>query len=436
MSDLGLKDDDLGMNSPLMWLRGDGGNHGIQFRGIGVSPWMQPRFDASVLGMQNDMYQAMAAAAFQEMRALDPSKQASTSLLQFQQTQNLPNHSVSLMQPQMMQQSQHQPSFIGTTHESQQQSQSQSQSQSQTQNQSHFLQQQLQNQHSFGNGNQPQQQSLQQQQLVDNRQTTSAVTAMTQFAQASQPQTQSLQAIPSLCHQQSFSDSTGNPVTSPIVSPMQSLMGSYPQDESPHLLNLPRNNTLITSDWPPAKRVAVESLLPSGNSQCVPQLDQLVVPQSTVSQNSMLLPPLPGRECQMDQEGGTDSQNRVLFGISIESSPLLMQNGTSSHRGVGNDNDSTSIALSASNYMSTTGNDFSLNTSMAPSTCIEQSGFLQPHDVGQVNIPNGTFVKVCPSFGSEIVSEFFIHINFLSSFSATKGHKIFFPTLQYLMTLL
>ncbi|KAA8515128.1 hypothetical protein F0562_018307 [Nyssa sinensis] len=50
---VGIRDDDLGMNSPLMWLCGENGNRGIQsldFQGIGVTPWMQPRLDASVLG--------------------------------------------------------------------------------------------------------------------------------------------------------------------------------------------------------------------------------------------------------------------------------------------------------------------------------------------------------------------------------------------------
>ncbi|KAF2305489.1 hypothetical protein GH714_005693 [Hevea brasiliensis] len=75
-----IKDDDLGMNSPLMWLRGDGdrGIHSMGFQGLGVTPWMQPRVDASMLGLQTDMYQAMAAAALQEMRAIDPSKPSTT----------------------------------------------------------------------------------------------------------------------------------------------------------------------------------------------------------------------------------------------------------------------------------------------------------------------------------------------------------------------
>ncbi|XLR13949.1 hypothetical protein HN51_034848 [Arachis hypogaea] len=90
----GLKDEDFGMSSPLMWLRDAdrGGLQSLNFQGIGVSPWMQPRFNPSMLNMQTDMYQAVAAAALQ-----DPSKQHPSSLLQFQQPQNFPNRTTALM---------------------------------------------------------------------------------------------------------------------------------------------------------------------------------------------------------------------------------------------------------------------------------------------------------------------------------------------------
>ncbi|KAA8539312.1 hypothetical protein F0562_026004 [Nyssa sinensis] len=139
-----IRDDDLGMSSPLMWLRGENGNRGIQslnFQGIGVTPWMQPKLDASVLGMQGDIYQAIAAAALQDIRVVDPSKQASPFLLQFQQPQSVPNRPAGLVAAQMLQQSQPQPAFIQSVQESQ----------VQVQHQPHLLQQQLQHQHSFTN---------------------------------------------------------------------------------------------------------------------------------------------------------------------------------------------------------------------------------------------------------------------------------------------
>ncbi|KAJ0017493.1 hypothetical protein Pint_10970 [Pistacia integerrima] len=391
----GIKDDDLGMNSQLMWLRGDG-DRGIQsmnFQGLGVTPWMQPRLDASMLGLQTDMYQAMAAAALREMRAVDPSKPTPTSLLQFQQPQNLPSRTAALMQPQILQQSHHQQTFIQGVQENQHHSQSHAQTQS------HLLQPQLQHSHSFNSQQQQQPMAQQQQQQVDHQQISSAVSAMSQFASVSQSQSSPLQAISSLCHQQSFSDSNGNPVSSPIVSPLHSLLGTFPQDESSHLLNLPRSNPLISSPTWPSKRAAVEPLFTSGAPQCVlSQVEQLVPPQTNISQNSISLPPFPGRECSIDQEGSADPQSHLLFGVNIEPSSLLMQNEMSSLGGVGSNSDSTTIPFASSNYMSTAGTDFSINPAITPSGCIDESGFLQsPENVGQVNPPTRTFVKVYKS---------------------------------------
>uniref|UniRef100_A0A2P2MGL4 Auxin response factor n=1 Tax=Rhizophora mucronata TaxID=61149 RepID=A0A2P2MGL4_RHIMU len=64
-------------------------------------------------------------------------------------------------------------------------------------------------------------------------------------------------------------------------------------------------------------------------------------------------------------------------------------------RGVGTDSDSTTIPFSCPNYMSAIGTEFSLNPAMTPSSCIDESGFLQsPENADQVNPPTGTFVKV------------------------------------------
>ncbi|ESR62208.1 hypothetical protein CICLE_v10014198mg [Citrus x clementina] len=389
----GIKDEDLGINSQLMWLRGDGdrGMQSLNFQGLGVTPWMQPRMDASMLGLQNDMYQAMAAAALREMRAVDPSKPNAASLMQFQQPQNLPSRTSALVQSQMLQQSHPQQTFLQGVQENQHQSQSQ------THSQSHLLQPQLQHSHSFNN--QQQQPLPQPQQQVDHQQIPSAVSAMSQFASVSQSQSPPMQAISSLCQQQSFSDSNGNPATNPIVSPLHSLLGSYAQDESSHLLNLPRSNPLIHSPTWPSKRAAVEPLFSSGAPQCVlPSVEQLGPPHANISQNSISLPPFPGRECSIDQEVSADPQSHLLFGVNIEPSSLLMQNEMSSLGGVGSNSDSTTIPFASSNYMSTAGADFSVNPEIAPSSCIDESGFLQsPENVGQVNPPNRTFVKVYKS---------------------------------------
>ncbi|KAJ0451370.1 putative transcription factor ARF family [Helianthus annuus] len=88
----GIKEEDLGMNSPIMWLRGNPCDRGVgsfNFQGLNGSQWLQPRLDMGMVGMQTDIYQAMAAAALQEMRSIDSLKPSNPSLLQFQQHQTV-----------------------------------------------------------------------------------------------------------------------------------------------------------------------------------------------------------------------------------------------------------------------------------------------------------------------------------------------------------
>uniref|UniRef100_A0A453NFE1 Auxin response factor n=2 Tax=Aegilops tauschii subsp. strangulata TaxID=200361 RepID=A0A453NFE1_AEGTS len=135
------KEDDL--TSSLMWLR-DGANPGFQsfnFGGLGMSPWMQPRMDSSLLGLQPDMYQAMSAAAFQ-----NTTKQVSPTLLQFQQPQNIAGRSA-LLSSQILQQVQ--PQFQEMHH------QNINDSAIQGHNQSEYLQQQLQRCQSFNGQKSP-----------------------------------------------------------------------------------------------------------------------------------------------------------------------------------------------------------------------------------------------------------------------------------------
>ncbi|KAJ8762653.1 hypothetical protein K2173_010674 [Erythroxylum novogranatense] len=384
----GLKDDDLGMNSPLMWLRGDGDRclQSMSFQGVGVTSWMQPRVDVSMLGFQPDVDQGMAAAALQDMRAVDPSKSLATSMLHFSQQQTHPSRTATLLQPQMLQQSQPQQAFLSV-----QENQHQSHSQPQDQTQSHLIQRQLQHQLPVSSSQQqhPYLLSLQQQ-LVDHQ------SAISQVPPASQSQSQSspLQAISSFCQQQSFSESNGNPATCHVGSPLQSLLGTCPQGESSLLLNMPRANPLITSSGWPAKRAAIEPLISSASPHCsLPPLEQMVPPQTNILQNTVSLPPFPGKEYSMDQECGSDPQRHLLFGVNIEPSTLLLQSGMSSLR-VGGHSNSMTTPFSLFNYMGTTSMDISANPAVTPSSCIDGSGFLQSENAGQVNTLDRTFVKV------------------------------------------
>ncbi|KAK9055961.1 hypothetical protein SSX86_027048 [Deinandra increscens subsp. villosa] len=308
----GMKEEDLGMNLPMMWLRGD---QSLNFQGLNGSPWLQPRLDAGMLGMQTDVYQAMAAAALQDMRTMDSVKPSNPSLLQFQHHQTVPtgSGSVGLLPAQMVHQVPSQPTFVPenlpTSHQ-----------------ESHLLSQQLNHQNQFNN------------------------------------QQQTLLHMTSPIQNQNFSDLNENPM---------SLLGSFSHEQPSNLLNIPRSTSMLTSTGWPAKRVAVDPLLVSNASQSLlHQVEQLGPPSHTslsqntnLSQNAVSLPPFPGRECSIDQEPTNDPQSHLLFGVNIDNSNLFMQ---------GSDGDSLTMPLTFSSY--NTSNPCQTNPSTSTFVKVHKSG--------------------------------------------------------------
>ncbi|GMI68495.1 auxin response factor 8 [Hibiscus trionum] len=418
-----FKDGHMSNNSQLMWLQGGVGDQGLQslnFQGFGVSPWMQPRLDtSSIPGVQPDLYQAMAAAAFQEMRTVDSSKTGSQSLLQFQQPQSTSNGSPALIQRQMLQQSQTQNAFLQGFQENQTASQVQllqqlqrsnsynDQCQQQQSQQQQPLQQPQQRQPLQQQQQQQSQQTLQPPQMSDQQKISNVIPAFPKVS-ASQAQSSSLPAVASQCQQQTFSDHPGNSLATSNVSSMQSIFGSLSHAGVSHLLNMNGSNPIISSSALLSKPVAMEPQLSSEPaSYALPQIEQLGTAQSNGLSN--LLPPFPGREYSA-YPGSTDPQNNFLFGVSIDSSSLMLQHGMTNLKNIGNENDSLSLPYAASNFTSASGTDFPLNSDMTTSSCVDESGYLQSSDyVDQVNPPTGTFVKVhkLGSFGRSLdISKF------------------------------
>ncbi|CAA7404923.1 unnamed protein product [Spirodela intermedia] len=383
------KGDDFGLNS-VMWLRdSDRGVQSLSFQGAAGSsgPWIQPRIDAPFLGIQPDMYQPMASVALQEMRGFDPSKQPSPPMLQFQQAQSIPGTSAGQLSPQILQQLQSQPPqpFLQAMQDGQPQIQGQ---------QPHFLQSQLQRHHSpFSDQQKLQQPALPPQgsPVLPDQPVPTVVSALSQLASTSQAQASSLQSISPFCQPQSFTGVNGSTMTASAVSPLHGILGGFSPEEATQLLNLQRSSSSVSSAAWSNKRVAVEPLVPSGALCLLPQVKQL--PQSTAT-----LAPFPGRECSVDQEDSTDSQSNILFGVNIEQSSLLVQSGLPNLRAVASETESTAIPFGSINYMGGPETEFPLNPVMAPSSCLDESGFLQPpNHVGQVNPQDGTFVKVYKS---------------------------------------
>ncbi|CAD6338673.1 unnamed protein product [Miscanthus lutarioriparius] len=368
----GGKDDDLA--NSLMWLR-DTANPGFQslnFGGLGMNPWMQPRLDASLLGLQPDMYQAMATAAFQ-----DPTKQ---------QQPYLQNISESTIQAQgqsefLKQQLQRSQSFNEQKpqlHPQQQQQESQQQQQSQC------LQV-------------PQHQQMQQQNMTNYQSVSNALSAFSQLSSASQSSPLALQTILPFSQAQSFTDTNVSSLspsnTNTNTNTMQNTLRPFSSEAVSHL-SMPRPTAIPVPDPWSSKRVAVESLIPS-RPQVSSQMEQLDSTQASIPHSSALAP-LPGRGCLVDQDVNSDPQNHLLFGVSIDSQSLLMQGGIP---GLQNGNDSTAIPYSTSNFLSPSQNDFPLDHTLNSSGCLDDSGYVPPcsDNSDQVNRPPATFVKVYKS---------------------------------------
>ncbi|CAN1351942.1 Auxin response factor 6 [Linum perenne] len=397
----GLKDNDLSINSQLMWLQGlgDPGMQSMNFQSFGVNPWLQPRLDASsIQALQPDLYQAMAAAALQEMRPVESSKLGPQSLLQFQPSQIVSNDPAVLLQRDMLQpQSNLQHAFLQNFQGSQASPQAQLLHQQLQRHPVYNDQQQQQKQPQQPQVQQPQQQ--QHQLLSSQHQNSNA--SLSHLTSVNPAQSASLQPQQPQSLQPVFSEPVANPVTASDVSSMHNVMSSVMRDGAPYMFNLNGSNSGISSTLL-SKQVADGPRFSPGITDCgLPKVDQLS--QSNASEHGTLLPPFPGREYSAYQ-GATDPQNNTLFGVNIDPSSYMLQHGIASMRNIGNESDSLSMPFT-STYPNANGSELPLNSDMTTSSCVDESGYLQSSEnVDQVNPPTGTFVKVhkTGSFGRSL----------------------------------
>ncbi|KAM0896900.1 hypothetical protein ACQ4PT_022896 [Festuca glaucescens] len=224
-----------------------GANPGFQsfnFGGLGTSPWMQPRVDTSLLGLQPDMYQAISAAGFQNM-----AKQVSPTVLQFQQPQNIAGRSV-LLSSQILQQVQ--PQYQQMHH------QHMNDSAIQGHNQSEYLQQQLQRCQSFNGQNPlpPQQQKQeshqqhqssqcvqtpQHQQMQEQKHSSdfhsgpNALSVFSQFSCNTQSPPSTLQPVSEFSPQQNFQDTNISSISPSNISSMQDTLRPFPSEAGSNL---------------------------------------------------------------------------------------------------------------------------------------------------------------------------------------------------------
>ncbi|KAG6498912.1 hypothetical protein ZIOFF_038664 [Zingiber officinale] len=408
---LGGKEDDIGLNSSLMWLR-NAGNPAFQslnFQGMGVTPWMQipPRFDTQMLGLQTDMYQTAAVAAIQETRNADTTKHV-PQMLQFQQTPNTTSRSSPLLPTQVLQNGQ--PQLPQTFHQNipinQVQGQPQSEylqcqlpqvySLSEQQQQQQILQQQIPEQQQILHHQHMQQKKL----LLNNEQISDGVPSLPQLMAESPSPSTAMQSVSPFSRPQNFSESSNCDPTS-TASPLHNLLQQFSPEAASNLLAWVRSNPAISSrpDQLSSKRLAVESMLPpAGDQSVMPQLGQLGVTQTSISQHYVALPPFPGRERMVDQDGNIDSQSHHLFSVNFDSSSLLVQNGMTNPSNASTETDSLNMHYAGSNFVGSLGNDFSSNQALTGVYDFEEPGYLPTRENAEsLNEKGRTFVKIYKS---------------------------------------
>ncbi|KAL5721572.1 Auxin response factor 12 [Ranunculus cassubicifolius] len=336
----------------LMWLRGDTAERGLQslnFQNLGVNPWLQQRVDPSLLRNEHDQqYQAIAAAALQDIRNGDPLKQ---QFLQFQQPfqQYLQQSSGPnpLLQQQMMQQALPQQMLT-------------EQAQSIAENQPRqLMQQQLQQQL---------QQSLSSQQKQQQQQQSQQQTYQDSFQISNNQFQQQQQTLPSpLCQKPDFTDSNITFSSALNPSSIQNMLGSM--GGSGNLLNFPRMSESMLSDQ-------------HHQQQQQQWVQKYPYPQGNTFEGSASLPSYLGKDggaVEGDNCGG-DAQSHTLFGVNIDSSPQLLSSVIPSAI----DADVSTTPFGASGFQNSLYG------------CMDDSSDLL-HGAGQVDPPSRTFIKVYKS---------------------------------------
>ncbi|GAB2242847.1 hypothetical protein Droror1_Dr00019622 [Drosera rotundifolia] len=388
-----LKDGDLNFDSQLLWLpRGVGDRciPALNFQGVGLAPWMQPRLDSSLLNLQSDPYQMMLSTPLHDSRTLD--KQAIQSLMQAQQGQNFSCQPAATIQNQMLQQA---PPSQETFAQSVQETQTMLQKEAQGQ----LLQQQLLNYQQFGD----QQLQLEQyerlrHQFFDQQKIPKTDATISLFGSSGSSQSTGMQLPSPTARLQIPSDPLGTLVPTGEMAPMQSLLNSLSQDGGSRQFGLPDSDMLVSSSFLP-KRAAIEPQLPSGTPGSIEELGSQ---QAKIQELSSLLPPLPGQVFSV-YPGVGNPMNNMMFGGGVQNNELPHL------RSMSNENDAMSISF-GSGYANGACTDFQPSSDLTTSSCIDESGFLQSSDnVDQVNPANGTFVKVhkSGSFGRSLdISKF------------------------------
>ncbi|XP_021745226.1 auxin response factor 8-like isoform X2 [Chenopodium quinoa] len=328
----------------LMWLRGQGGEQGLNsmnFQSLGMFPWMQTRVDNMLpLGNQNQQYQALLSSNFQNLRGggdvLNP------QMMQFQQPmQYLPQSTSQLPMLQQQQQMIH-PSIA---------------------------QQFMQGQSQVSKDNLPQR-VLPQEYFKHNEGLANQQLCGPEAFSLSNNGMQSRQ-------QHTMSSSLGKADTSTANAelsthtPVQNIMSSTCTEGISNLSDMSNvNHTMLNEQTPQHPLVSLNSYTPAN-----------------AFGDAVSLPPYPGKEASLETGNcSLDVQNHNVFGANLDSSGLVLpMTMPTTYRTSSNDTDLCSIPSGASGFQ------------LSMYGCNSNSPELHSEGQGDLSTPTRTFVKVYKS---------------------------------------
>ncbi|XP_021742018.1 auxin response factor 8-like isoform X2 [Chenopodium quinoa] len=328
----------------LMWLRGQGGEQGLNsmnFQSLGMFPWMQSRVDNMLpLGNQNQQYQALLSSNFQNLRGggdvLNP------QIMQFQQPmQYLPQSTSQLPMLQQQQQMIH-PSIA---------------------------QQFMQGQSQVSKDNLPQR-VLPQEYFKHNEGLANQQLCGPEAFSLSNNGMQSRQ-------QHTMSSSLGKADTSTANaelsthSPVQNIMSSTCTEGISNLSDMSNvNHTMLNEQTSQHPLVSMNSYTPAN-----------------AFGDAVSLPPYPGKEASLETGNcSLDVQNHNVFGANLDSSGLVLpMTMPTNYRTSSNDTDLCSIPSGASGFQ------------LSMYGCNSNSPELHSEGQGDLSTPTRTFVKVYKS---------------------------------------
>eukprot|EP00252_Welwitschia_mirabilis_P016041 TRINITY_DN354_c0_g2_i2.p1 TRINITY_DN354_c0_g2~~TRINITY_DN354_c0_g2_i2.p1 ORF type:complete len:941 (+),score=186.70 TRINITY_DN354_c0_g2_i2:656-3478(+) len=426
-----FKEEEYGLGGSLTWMRGGNGDQSFQasnFQGFGVNPWLQQRMDSSQTGLQTDMYQTMAAAALQEMRSIESNKQ----LLHLKQQQQL-----LAQQFQSRLNAQSQDNLLPPQQQTQLQIlQHEAQILQAQSAQNHHFQQQPASQYKVLQ--QPMQSSFTQHQQPLSEQKPCQQSFIQSSFTEQKPCQQSFQVssmenpprqLPSSQHQPSLSstlsatsiaiatDSNGSLTSSvaPSNIPLSNVLGSIAAEENSHCLNLQQNYPVVQ----PQIRLSDDSqssnrwlhkqftnnlvtCIPNGEGQSPLESECVVTPSGSIAQYNMTptksMALFSHRDCAPESAGlQTDSQNHLLFGVNIDSSPVFVSGTMQNLTTVGTDTEAA-MPFSVSTYPDApcvpSPATFHMNTDSGVGTCLDENELLQSNKITEQLNPPTTFIKV------------------------------------------